>query len=53
MLARHGMTVMQDSEPQLRRGSNEAGQQLTEEWLTRAGGDHAQIIEAYFDGQPR
>jgi TRAP-type C4-dicarboxylate transport system substrate-binding protein len=53
MLARRGMTVVQDIEPQLHRGLSEVGQQLTEEWLARAGKDHAQIIEAYLDAQPR
>ena len=53
MLARHGMTVVQDIDPQLRRELTEVGQQITEEWLARAGDEHAQIIEAYLDGQSR
>lgn len=53
MLARHGMTVVQNIDPQLRRKLTEVGQQITEEWLARADDEHAQIIEAYLDGQPR
>lgn len=53
MLARRGMTVVQDIDPQLRRELTEVGQQITEEWLARAGEEHAQIIAAYLDEQPR
>nr|WP_232106414.1 TRAP transporter substrate-binding protein [Pseudomonas mendocina] len=53
MLARRGMIVVQAIDPQLRQELIEVGQQITEEWLARAGEEHAQVIEAYLDGQPR
>jgi hypothetical protein len=53
MLARRGVTVVQDIDPRLRRELTDVGQQITEEWLARAGKEHAQIIETYLDGQSR
>lgn len=51
MLARHGMTVVQDIDPALQEGLVEVGQQLTEEWLARAGDERAQIILDYLEGR--
>ncbi|MDN5517619.1 MAG: C4-dicarboxylate ABC transporter substrate-binding protein, partial [Pseudomonas sp.] len=53
MLARRGMTVVQEIDPQLRRELTQVGQQISEEWLGRAGEERARIIEAYLDGQRR
>lgn len=53
MLARRGMTVVQDIEPRLLRGLADVGRQLTEEWLARASDEHARIIETYLEGRER
>ncbi|QMV61600.1 TRAP transporter substrate-binding protein [Pseudomonas berkeleyensis] len=50
MLARRGITVVQDIPPALHQGLTEVGQTLTNEWLARAGEDRARIIDDYLEG---